>query len=301
MTFNAQNTVTDVKRLIGKKFSQIKDELNDWFCKIIEGENDTILLEVEYMSKKQTFTPVQILGMIFQRFKSFIQKETQDYTACSAVVSVPGFFTDEQRNAIIQACEIAQITVLRLINEASASALVYGVYNEDLTDEKPQTICIADIGHYNASFTLCRFTKSKFQVLGAEYAPGFGAGILEKVLYDYYVIEIQKKYKLDVLSNVKAQLRLKAGIDKLKKVLSANSSGQLRIECLMEDTDVTFNMERTFFEEMCAPHLKSLKKVVDNLFKNSGKEKILNSLFRNFTKRIRLSSINWWRFLHSAC
>lgn len=269
LTFNSENSVPLIKRLIGLKYSQVKDELSNFTCKILQGENDTILCKVKYMDKEKLFTPVQILAMLFGRLKYLAEKDTNDYSPTSAVISVPGYFTEEQRRAVLQAGEIAGITVLRLLNEATGSAIVHGIYTEDLS-ENLHHVAFVDIGHSNTSVSIVKFEKEKISIVGSAYERNLGAGTFEDMLFDYFVPEIKKKYKLDVLTSAKATLRLKTACEKLKKVLGANSSGNLRVECLMEDTDISFTMERSQFEEMAKPYLEKLSHPVQSALETSG-------------------------------
>jgi len=101
------------------------------------------------------------------------------------------FFTDLQRRLVLQACEIAEINCLKILNDTAAVAIVYGIYTEEL-DDKPVNVAFVDVGHANTSVSIVSFTKSKFQVLTTAFIK-VGAGSLEEFLFDHYVAEIKKK------------------------------------------------------------------------------------------------------------
>jgi len=214
LTFNAENSVTDIKTLLCMKFSEIK---TTYPFKIKCGEKDSILIQVKSGGEEKYFTPIQILGMLFQKLRVIAETDTNDHSVCSGVISVPGYYTEEQRRAVIQACEIANISVLRLITEASATAIVYGIYSEELKEKEPINVVFVDFGHASTSISVISFTKSKYQVISTAYEKNLGAGTFSNILFNYFVQEIKKKHKLDVTTNSKASFRLLAACERLKK------------------------------------------------------------------------------------
>ena len=171
------------------------------------------------------------------------------------VVSVPAWFTDTQRRAIMDAAEIAGLKLLRLMNDTTATALGYGITKSDLptAEEKPRRVAFVDIGHSNYTCSIVAFRKGELQVLSTAYDRHFGGRNFDKILIDHFAVEFKEKYKIDIHSNPKAYLRVATGVEKMKKVLSANAMAPLNIESVMNDIDVQTMLKREEFEELCKP------------------------------------------------
>uniref|UniRef100_A0A8C1FKW8 Heat shock protein 4b n=1 Tax=Cyprinus carpio carpio TaxID=630221 RepID=A0A8C1FKW8_CYPCA len=183
-------------------------------------------------------------------------------------IKVPCFYTDAERRSVIDAAQIAGLNCLRLMNETTAVALAYGIYKQDLPapEEKPRTVVFVDIGHSGYQVSVCAFNKGKLKILATAFDPEMGGKDFDERLVKHFCEEFAVKYKLDVRSKPRALVRLYQECEKLKKLMSANSSDlPLNIECFMNDIDVSSKLNRAQFEEMCAdilvrvePPLRSL-------------------------------------------
>ncbi|KAK1755783.1 heat shock 70kDa protein 4 [Echria macrotheca] len=173
------------------------------------------------------------------------------------VLSVPAWFTDIQRRALVDAAEIAGLKLLRLINDTTAAALGYGITKLDLptAEEKPRRVAFVDVGYSNYTCSIVEFRKGELAVKGTAFDRHFGGRNFDKALVDHFHKEFQGKYKIDIMSNPKAYTRVLAAAEKVKKILSANQQAPLNIESLMNDIDVRAMITRQEFEAMVEPLL----------------------------------------------
>lgn len=197
--------------------------------------------------------------MFFSKIKQTIANETK-LPVADVVLSVPAWFTDVQRRALIDAAEIAGFKVLRLINDTTAAALGYGITKLDLpaADERPRRVAFVDVGYSDYSCSVVEFKKGELAVKGTAYDRHLGGRNFDKVLVEHLHKEFQSKFKVDVYSNPKALCRTFAAAEKLKKVLSANQQAPLNIESLMNDIDVHAMITRQEFEAMAEPLLNRI-------------------------------------------
>lgn len=168
------------------------------------------------------------------------------------VIAVPGWYTDIQRRALLDAANIAGMNPLRLINDTTAVALGYGITKGDLPEaaDSPRHVCFIDIGHSNYSVSVTAFSKGQLTVKSTAYDRNFGGRDFDWALVQHFSEEFKTKYKIDVLSSPKAVFRLSTGCERLKKVLSANAEAPLNVESIMNDIDASSSMKREQFEQM---------------------------------------------------
>uniref|UniRef100_A0A669EBR1 Heat shock protein family A (Hsp70) member 4 like n=1 Tax=Oreochromis niloticus TaxID=8128 RepID=A0A669EBR1_ORENI len=244
---NFKNTVHGFKKFHGRAFDDpfIQAERPKLPYSLHKLANGNTGIKVRYLDEDKVFTVEQITGMLLTKLKetseSALKKPVVD-----CVISVPSFFTDAERRSVFDATQIAGLNCLRLINDTTAGrcSWIHGqtlnlrVENKCLVYE--QWLCI----------NLVR------QVLATAFDPYLGGRNFDEALVDYFCEEFKGKYKLNVKDNPRALLRLYQECEKLKKLMSANSSDlPLNIECFMNDIDVSSRMNRSHFEEMCAQYL----------------------------------------------
>lgn len=193
-------------------------------------------------------------------------------TVNNVVIAIPGWYTDVQRRAVLDAAEIANLNPLRLINDGTAIAFGYGITKSDLPaqEEKPRTVAFVDIGHSDYSVTIASFNKTGCTIKAAAYDRHFGGRDLDYALVQHFAKEFSSKYKIDVLSNKKAVFRLTAACERLKKVLSANSQAPINVESLMNDIDASSSMKREEFEELVGPLLERTTVPLEDALQRSG-------------------------------
>lgn len=172
------------------------------------------------------------------------------------VISVPPWYTDIQRRALMDAAMIASLNPLRIINDTTAVALGYGITKSDLPDpENPRHVLFIDAGHSNLTATVVAFAKNQLTVKSSVSDRHLGGRDIDFALVQHFSEEFKTKYKIDVLSNPKATFRLTAGCEKLKKVLSANAESNLSVESIMNDVDASSRLTREQLEQLIAPLL----------------------------------------------
>lgn len=189
------------------------------------------------------------------------------------VISVPVYMTDAERRAILDSAQVAGLNCLKLMNETTAVALTYGLYNSNLPDvnEKPHVVVFVDMGYTHVQASAVAFNKGKLRVLATTYDNNLGGRDFDRILMDYFQQDFKQRYKVDAYSNTRARLRLRAECEKLKKLMSSNSSPiPLNIECFMNDIDVSGKMKREDFEKMSEHLLARVKKTLQDLLQDAS-------------------------------
>ncbi|KAK2748081.1 adenyl-nucleotide exchange factor sse1 [Onygenales sp. PD_40] len=257
---NLKNTVASLKRIAGRSFKdadvQIEQDFTTATLVDVNGETGA---EVTYLGKKEQFTATQLVAMYLSKIKATTSSELK-LPVADVVLGVPPWFTDAQRRSLLDAAEIAGLTVLRLINDSTAIALGYGITKFDLptAEEKPKRVAFVDIGYADYTCSIVEFRKGELNVKATTYDRHFGGRNFDKALVDHFAKEFKEKYKIDIKTNPKAWTRTLAAAEKLKKVLSANASAPMSIESLMDDVDVRAFVKREEMEEMVKPLLDRL-------------------------------------------
>jgi len=262
---NLKNTVGSLKRLIGRPFSDPTLQYEQQFLnvKIVEASKTECGIEVDYLGKPTVFTATQLVAMYLGKIRD-ITSEAISGPVTDCVISVPGWFAESQRRAMLEAAEIAGLNPLRIMNDGTSSALAYGITKTDLpAPESPRYVVFVDVGHSNSSVTVASFYKGGLHIVGSAYDSCFGGREFDKLLVDTCVTEFKETYKMDIASNGKAMFRLYAGVEKAKKVLSANQQAPLNIEAIMNDRDVSTMLQRSEFESMIAPLLAKLQPLIE--------------------------------------
>ncbi|WFC97737.1 adenyl-nucleotide exchange factor sse1 [Malassezia yamatoensis] len=275
-TSNFKNTVGSLKRLVGRKFDD--KEVQEIEKKFIYAElvdaGGEVGVKVNYAGEPHVFSATQVLAMYLAKLRDTAQIELGGQNVSDVVFSVPIWFSDSQRRAMLAAAEIANLNPLRAINEPTATALGYGITKTDLPEpENPRNLIFVDIGHSNYQVSVVAFSKGQLTVLGASANPNFGGRNFDRALVEHFAEEFKTKYKVDVFSSPKATFRLAAGCERLKKVLSANSVAQLNVESLMNDIDASSQLKREEFEELIKPYLAHVEGPLNDALEQSGLSK----------------------------
>ncbi|XP_037383021.1 heat shock protein 105 kDa isoform X2 [Talpa occidentalis] len=260
---HANNTVSNFKRFHGRAFNDpfIQKEKENLSYDLVPMKNGGVGIKVMYMDEEHLFSVEQITAMLLTKLKETAENNLKKpVTDC--VISVPSFFTDAERRSVLDAAQIVGLNCLRLMNDMTAVALNYGIYKQDLPslDEKPRIVVFVDMGHSAFQVSACAFNKTKLKVLGTAFDPFLGGKNFDEKLVEHFCAEFKTKYKLDAKSKIRALLRLYQECEKLKKLMSSNSTEiPLNIECFMNDKDVSGKMNRAQFEELCAELLQKIE------------------------------------------
>lgn len=269
---NLKNTVSCLKRIVGRYFNDPELEIEKQFitAELLEV-NGEVGAKVMYLGQEEKFSATQLVAMLLTKIKATAQAELKAPVS-DVVISVPNWFTDKQRRAMIDASDIAGLKLLRLINDTTAAALGYGITKTDLPlpEEKPRRVAFVDIGYSNYTCSIVAFQKGELKVLATGDDRHFGGRSFDKVLIDHFAKEFAEKYKIDVYSNAKAYARLSVGVEKIKKVLSANAAAPLNIENIMPDIDVTSMLKREQFEELAKDLLDRVTIPLQSALDQSG-------------------------------
>lgn len=267
---NLKNTVTGLKRLLG-----ISSESEDF---AVEKAHSTVPLvsvdgqagvQVKFQNENKEFTSVQLVAMYLNKLKQSTEKETKS-TITDICLTVPVWYTESQRRAAADACKIAGLNPVRIVNEVTAAAVGYGVFKTDLPEDEPKKIAFVDIGHSSYTCTIAAIKKGEMKVIGVGYDKHFGGRDFDKALADHFAEEFKGKYKIDITENAKAYSRVLTACEKVKKVLSANTSAPISIESLMNDVDVSSQMTREDLESLLQPLLARTAKPVEEALAMAG-------------------------------
>ncbi|XP_077015087.1 heat shock protein 105 kDa isoform X2 [Tamandua tetradactyla] len=260
---HANNTVSNFKRFHGRAFNDpfVQKEKENLSYDLVPMKNGGVGIKVMYMDEEHLFSVEQITAMLLTKLKETAENNLKKpVTDC--VISVPSFFTDAERRSVLDAAQIVGLNCLRLMNDMTAVALNYGIYKQDLPglDERPRIVVFVDMGHSAFQVSACAFNKGKLKVLGTAFDPFLGGKNFDEKLVEHFCVEFKAKYKLDAKSKIRALLRLYQECEKLKKLMSSNSTDlPLNIECFMNDKDVSGKMNRSQFEELCAELLQKIE------------------------------------------
>ncbi|XP_051719032.1 heat shock protein 105 kDa isoform X2 [Ctenopharyngodon idella] len=262
MITNPASTVSHFKRLHGRLFQDhaVQSEKASLPYELVQLNDGKVGVKVMYLEQEHHFNIEQITAMLLTKMKDIAEANLQKKVV-ECVISIPSFFTDSERRSVLDAAKIAGLNCLKLMNDNTAVALNYGIYKEDLPgcDENPKIVAFVDMGHSALQVSVCAFNRGKLKVLSTTFDPYLGGKDFDQRLVEYFCAEFKSKYKMDVKSKARALLRLTQECEKLKKLMSSNSTDiSLNIECFMDDKDVCGKMNRAKFEELCADMIERI-------------------------------------------
>jgi heat shock protein 4 len=214
-----------------------------------------------------------LMGIILANLKYRAEVANQGAPVADAVVSIPAYFTDEQRRSMLDACQIADLSCIRLMHETTAVALSYGIYRSASFDAvQPQHVLFIDMGHSNYSITIAAFLQSKLQIKSCVYDRHLGGRDFDRIISDWICAEFQRKTGLDASGNIKAMLKIEQAAEKAKKTLSPSgvNEANVSVECLMNDIDFSGTLTRDVFEATCQPLLDRLEAPIQQALLEAG-------------------------------
>jgi len=268
---NAKNTCRNFKHLLGRKVDAPDVEPEHFWSTspLCECEDGHAGYEVTYKGEPRKMSAVECTAMFLSKLREITEKWCEGkVTDC--VIAVPSSYSDVQRQAVLDAAEITNIKVLRIMNEHTATALAYGIYrSNDFDVEKPLTVAFCSMGNSLFSVSIVQFIRGKLTVI-CEKSDKVGGRALDECLMRAFSEQFKQKHGCDPLTNKKAAFKLEDAVMKTKKVLSANNEAPVNVECLMEEQDFASLMNREDLERMCEPAMVRTKAVLDAALAASG-------------------------------
>lgn len=258
-SMNPENTIFDAKRMIGRRFNDpvVQNDSKHWPFKIINKDNK-IYIQAKYKNEIKEFTPEEISSMVLSKMKEIAESYLGE-TVKDAVITVPAYFNDSQRQATKDAGTIAGLNVLRVINEPTAAAIAYGL---DKNKDKEHNIIIFDFGGGTFDVSLLSIEDGVFEVKATAGDTHLGGEDIDNIMVDYCAQEIQKKYKKDVKINNRALRRLRTACERAKRTLSTATQANIEVEQLIDGIDYYTTITRARFEDLCSSiFIKCLKPV----------------------------------------
>ena len=263
---NPTNTVFDAKRMIGRKFDDpdLQSDMKHWPFKVtVKGGKPVI--EVTYMKEVKTYFPEEISAMVLIKMKETAESYLGEKVT-KAVITVPAYFNDSQRQATKDAGTIAGLEVLRIINEPTAAAIAYGMDKKDEEGEK--VVMIFDLGGGTFDVTLLTIDQGIFEVKSTSGDTHLGGEDFDNRLVDYFATEFKTRTGKDVRTNARATRRLRTACERVKRNLSSSANANIEIDGLMDGHDFFSKCTRARFEEMCRDQFERcmipVKKVLED-------------------------------------
>ncbi|XP_075240557.1 heat shock protein 105 kDa-like [Convolutriloba macropyga] len=272
---NFKNVVFNFKRLLGRKFSDpfVKEYCQNLPYKIVSvGDQDEVGVRLKYQGTELTVTVTQIMASLLVKLKTTAEEALMKRVV-DCVISVPSYYTDIERRAMLDAARIADLNCLRLMNDTTATALCYGFYRKELpqANEAARNVVFVDFGHSSLQVSAVAFNKGTVKVLAVTSDPYVGGKLIDQLVTSSFVETFQQKYKIEPMSQVRPYLKLLGESEKLKVLMSANKQRlPLAIECYMDDKDVSADMSRDQMEELCAEVFQRIKVKLEEILKLSG-------------------------------
>jgi len=270
VAMNPTNTVFDAKRLIGRNFNdpQVQSDTLHFSYKVIE-KGGKPQVQVTYKGEEKQFTPEEISSMVLLKMKQTAEEYLGDKVT-QAVVTVPAYFNDSQRQATKDAGMIAGLEILRIINEPTAAAIAYGL---DKQDDVERNVLIFDLGGGTFDVSLLSIDGGIFEVKATAGDTHLGGEDFDNRLVSHFKDEFKRKYKKDISSNPRALRRLRTASEKAKRALSTSAQTSLEIDSLFEGIDFYTSITRARFEELCADLFRSTLEPVEKVLKDSKIDK----------------------------
>ncbi len=255
IAMNPTNTIFDAKRLIGRKFNDptVQNDIKHFPFSVVDDGANQPVFEVMFKGEKKRFSPIEISSMILQKMKD-IAEQFLGEKVTRAVVTVPAYFNDAQRQATKDAAAIAGLDCLRIINEPTASALAYGldsVRGGKDGDIREHKVLIFDCGGGTFDVSVLSLDEGIFEVLSTGGDTHLGGEDFDNLMVDYLKDEFKKKFAKDISTNPRSLRRLRTACENAKKTLSTATQASIEIDSLFEGQDFYTTITRAKFEDLC--------------------------------------------------
>lgn len=263
---NPTNTIFDAKRLIGRNINDetVKRDMVHWPFKVVSGNNNQPIIQADFKGEQKTFTPEEISAMILVKMKetaeSYLGKEVKN-----AVITVPAYFNDGQRQSTKDAGVIAGLNVLRIINEPTAAAIAYGLDKKG--EEK--NVLIFDLGGGTFDVSILSIDDGIFEVKATAGDTHLGGEDFDNRMVDYCCDEFKRKYKKDIKESHRSLRRLRTACERAKRTLSTSTQAFIEVDSLYEGIDYNTTITRARFEDMNMDYFRKCMDPVERVIKDS--------------------------------
>merc|ERR1712130_787693 len=271
---NAENTIFDAKRLIGRKYdeSTVQADMKLWPFKVVRESQDRPAIEVEYKSEKKRFFPEEISSMVL----GYMRQIAEAYVGSpvnNAVVTVPAYFNDSQRQATKDAGRISGLNVLRIINEPTAAAIAYGLDKKQSGQEEEQNVLIFDLGGGTFDVSLLSIDDGVFEVKATAGDTHLGGEDFDNILVDFFVKEFKRKQKADCTKSKRSMRRLRTQCERAKRTLSAAARANIEVDSLYDGHDFASSITRARFEDLCMHYFRQCLEPVTKVLQDAKMSK----------------------------
>merc|ERR1712079_202589 len=272
VAMNPTNTIFDAKRLIGRQFqdSTVQSDMKHWPFTVTNAAGKP-RLAVEYKAENKSFTPEEISAMVLTKMKETAESYL-GHSVKDAVVTVPAYFNDSQRQATKDAGVISGLNVLRIINDPTAAAIAYGL-DKKKGEGKEVNVLIFDLGGGTFDVSILTIEDGIFEVKSTAGDTHLGGEDFDNRLVDHFVNEFKRKHKKDIKGNKRAVRRLRTACERAKRTLSASAQASIEIDSLFEGIDFYTSITRARFEELCSDLFKGTLDPVEKALRDAKMDK----------------------------
>merc|ERR1719319_419602 len=264
---NPENTVFDAKRLIGRKFNDptVQADIKLWPFKVISGSGDKPMIVVNVQGEDKKFHPEEVSSMILTKMKetaeAYLGTKVND-----AVVTVPAYFNDSQRQATKDAGQICGLNILRIINEPTAAAIAYGL---DKKCEQEKNVLIYDLGGGTFDVSLLTIEEGIFEVKATAGDTHLGGEDFDNRMVDYFLQDFKRKNRKDMSQNQRSLRRLRTACERAKRTLSSSTQAHIEIDSLFDGVDFNSTITRARFEDLCMDFFKKCMDPCEKVLRDS--------------------------------
>ena len=272
VAMNPNNTIFDAKRLIGRKFDDetVKADMKHWPFKVVNSGGRP-KLEVEYKNENKQFTPEEVSAMVLVKMKETAEAYL-GYQVRDAVVTVPAYFNDSQRQATKDAGVIAGLNITRIINEPTAAAIAYGL-DKKSSSKGEKNILIFDLGGGTFDVSILSIDDGIFEVKATAGDTHLGGEDFDNRMVEHFIQEFKRKHKKDISGNKRALRRLRTACERAKRTLSSAAQANIEIDSFAEGIDFYTSITRARFEELCSDLFKGTLEPVEKALRDSKLDK----------------------------
>lgn len=270
VAMNPSNTIFDAKRLIGRKFDDptIQADMKHWPFTVI-NDNGKPKIQVSYKGEEKTFYPEEISSMVLNKMKEVAESYVGN-TIKDAVITVPAYFNDSQRQATKDAGTISGLNILRIINEPTAAAIAYGL---DKKVGGERHVLIFDLGGGTFDVSILTIEDGIFEVKSTSGDTHLGGEDFDNRLVNHFINEFKRKHKKDITPNKRAVRRLRTACERAKRTLSSSTTASIEIDSLFEGIDFYTSISKARFEELCADLFRDTLTPVEKALRDAKMDK----------------------------